>query len=346
MHASGRMTMNKKAKYNVAIVGATGLVGSTFLKVLSEYQFPINNLKLYASSRSAGKEIIYNGQPYYVEDLQQATFEGIDIALFSAGAGISKEYGVLAEKAGAYVIDNSSAFRMDLDKALIVPEINPDDYKGKSKIIANPNCSTIQVVLPLKALDAAFGLKRVVYTTYQAVSGSGQKGINDLQGTLKGEKPAFYPYDISKTCIPQIDSFLDNHYTNEEIKMVNETRKILHQPNLLVSATCVRVPVANSHAVAVMCDLDKSCTLEEVFEVLRKAPGVILIDDIKKSLYPLSTIATGTDQVYVGRIRKDLSSENGILFYTTCDNIRKGAASNAVQIAEYLIGGNTHDNSN
>lgn len=335
--------MNNKQKYNVAIVGATGLVGSTFLKVLSEYKFPIADLKLYASSRSAGKAIMYEGHTYFVEDLQQATFEGVDIALFSAGAAISKSYAGIAEKAGAYVIDNSSAFRMDEDKALIVPEINPQDYVGKSKIIANPNCSTIQVVVPLKVLHETFGLKRVVYTTYQAVSGSGQKGINDLQNTLKGEKPGFYPYDISKTCIPQIDSFLDNHYTKEEIKMVNETRKILHLQNLRISATCVRVPVANSHAVSVMCDLEKDCDLEEVFMVLRGAPGVVLVDDIEKGLYPLSTIANGTDKVYVGRIRKDLSSENGILFYTTCDNVRKGAASNAVQIAQYLIGGQNND---
>lgn len=329
--------MKKKESYNVAIVGATGLVGGTFLKILSEYHFPIHELRLLASSRSEGKKIVYEGKTYQVQTLNKNSFDQIDIALFSAGASVSKEYGRIAEESGAVVIDNSSAFRMEEDISLIVPEINPNDYIGKRKIIANPNCSTIQVVLPLYALHQAFGLKRVNYTTYQAVSGSGQKGIEDLKRTIKGQEPQFYPAKISETCIPQIDSFLEDGYTKEEMKMVNETRKILHLPHLKISATCVRVPVENSHAVSVVCELEKEFTKEEVIQVFKNTPHVIVIDNIAKGEYPLSTLSNGTDDVYVGRIRKDISVENGLIFYTTCDNIRKGAASNAVQIAKYLI---------
>lgn len=324
-------------KYNVAVVGATGLVGSTFLKVLNEYNFPIENLTLFASERSAGKVVQYAGKDYVVQALKKGCFEGIEIALFSAGGSVSEEWAVEAEKSGTVVIDNSSAWRMVKECALIVPEINLDAFDGARKIVANPNCSTIQSVLPLKPLNDKFGLKRVVYSTYQAVSGSGQKGRNDLIRTLNGEEPQFYPYNISQTCIPHIDSFLDDGYTKEEIKMVNETRKILNLPNLPVSATCVRVPVLNAHAVSIMVELDKPFTLDEVKEAFKSQKGIVVLDDFKNNIYPTSTVANDSDAVYVGRIRKDLSCDNGILFYCVSDNIRKGAAANAVQIAEALI---------
>ena len=324
-------------KYDVAVVGATGLVGSTFLKLLWEYKFPINTLTLFASERSAGKKVQFGDSEYTVQKLEKGCFDGIEIALFSAGGSVSQEWAPEAEKSGAVVIDNSSAWRMVKECALIVPEINLDHFDNARKIVANPNCSTIQSVLPLKPLNDVFGIKRVVYSTYQAVSGSGMKGKNDLKRTLAGEAPEFYPYNISETCIPQIDSFTDNGYTKEELKMVNETRKILGIPNLPVSATCVRVPVMNAHAVSIMVELDKPFTLDEVREAFAAQKGIVVVDDFKNNKYPVSTIANDNDAVYVGRIRKDLSSPNGILFYCVSDNIRKGAAANAVQIAEALI---------
>ncbi|MBE6131159.1 MAG: aspartate-semialdehyde dehydrogenase [Erysipelotrichaceae bacterium] len=323
-------------KYNVAVVGATGLVGRTFLKVLAEYDFPINNLVLYASARSAGKKVLFKDKEYTIVELTHDAFDDIDIALFSAGGGVSKEYAPIAAKKGAVVIDNSSAWRMDNDCALIVPEINIDDAYSKSNIIANPNCSTIQSVLPLKPLLDTFGLKRVVYTTYQSVSGSGQKGVNDLNRCKNGEKPEFYPYDIANTCIPEIDEFLDDGYTKEEMKMVNETRKILHVDNLLISATCIRVPVEACHGVMIQVELEKEFTIEGVKEALSSYPGIILYDDVKNHIYPNSIVAKDKDEVYVGRIRRDLSCENGLLLYCVADNIRKGAAANAVQIAMAL----------
>ncbi|MCR5422253.1 MAG: aspartate-semialdehyde dehydrogenase [Bacilli bacterium] len=326
-------------KYNVAIVGATGLVGGTFLKVLEEENFPIDKLVLLASSKSKGKIIKFRGKDYVVDELNENSFEGIDLALFSAGASVSKIYAPIAESKGAVVIDNSSCFRQDLDKALIVPEVNPDDAdpkKGYSKIIANPNCSTIQAIVPLKPLDEKYGLKRVVYTTYQAVSGSGMKGILDLEKGLKGEECTFYPYNIASTCIPEIDVALDNGYTKEEMKMVNETRKMLHKPDLKISATCVRVPVKNCHAVSIMVELEKEFEVEDVKELIKNYEGLVLVDDLKNHKYPVSELANGNNLVYVGRIRRDLSCDNGLLLYTVADNIRKGAASNAVQIAKYM----------
>ena len=320
-------------KYNVAVVGATGLVGRTFLKVLAEYDFPINNLVLYASKRSVGSVINFKGKDYTIVELTHDAFDDIDIALFSAGGGVSLEYAPIAAKKGAIVIDNSSAWRMNEECALIVPEINISDAYKKSAIIANPNCSTIQSVLPLKPLSDKFGLKRVVYTTYQAVSGSGQKGVEDLKRCKEGSLPEFYPYDISNTCIPEIDSFLDDGYTKEEMKMVNETRKILHLDNLPVSATCIRVPVESCHGVMIQVELEKEFTIEEVKEALKEQKGIILYDDPKNHIYPNSIVAKDNDAVYVGRIRKDLSCKNGLLLYCVADNIRKGAASNAVQIA-------------
>ncbi len=323
-------------KYNVAVVGATGLVGGTFLKVLAEYHFPINNLRLLASSRSAGKAIEYCGKEYIVEELKETSFEGIDIALFSAGGEISKIYCPIAAKSGALVIDNSSAWRNDPSLPLVVPEVNPHDIRNKG-IISNPNCSTIQSIVPLKALDEKYGLKRVVYSTYQSVSGSGMKGVHDLERTLKGEKNEFYPHEIAKTCIPEIDAFLENGYTKEEMKMVNETRKMLHKPDLPIAATCIRVPVPNSHGVSIMAELEQEYNVEDVKDLFANYPGLKLVDQPLEHLYPTSTLANGNDFIYVGRIRRDLSSPNGILFYTVGDNIRKGAASNAVQIAKYVV---------
>ena len=318
-------------KLNIAIVGATGLVGSTFLKVMAENNIEVNNLYLYASERSEGKIINYLGKDYTVIDLKKAKFDNVDVALFSAGGAISKEYAPKFVSGGAIVIDNSSTWRMDPNCPLIVPEINIEDKKI-GKLIANPNCSTIQSVLPLYYLDNEFELTRVVYTTYQAVSGSGMKGIKDLERCKNGEKNEFYPYDISKTCIPEIDVFLDNHYTKEEMKMVNETRKILHKDSIKISATCIRVPVENSHGVMVMAEFKKEVSIEKAIECLKGKEGVVVVDDILNHGYPVSTMATGNDLVYVGRIRKDLSCDNGLLFYTVSDNVRKGAASNAVQI--------------
>ena len=275
----------------------------------------------------------------FVEELNENSFDGIDLALFSAGASVAKTYAPIAEAKGAVVVDNSSCFRQDSDKALIVPEVNPfdaDPKSGYSRIIANPNCSTIQSIVPLKPLEEKYGLKRVVYTTYQAVSGSGMKGIQDLEKSLKGEKCTFYPYQISDTCIPEIDVALENGYTKEEMKMVNETRKMLHLPDLKVSATCVRVPVKNSHAVSIMVELEKEFDLEEVKELLSNYPGIVVVDDLKNHKYPVAQLSNGNNLVYVGRIRRDLSCDNGLLLYTVGDNIRKGAASNAVQIAQYM----------
>lgn len=319
-------------EYNVAIVGATGLVGSTFIKVLEEYKFPVKSIKMLATAKSAGKVLKFMGKDVVVEELTNDSFKGVDLALFSAGGDASKQYAPIAVKAGCRVIDNSSAWRMDSLVPLIIPEVNFEDYK-LNKLIANPNCSTITALLPLKALDDTFGLTKINYCTYQAVSGSGQKGKNDLIGCLNGEEPKFYPHNISLTCIPEIDVFLDNGYTKEEMKMVNETRKMLHKDDLLISATCIRVPVLNSHGVSVECELEKEFTLDEVRKVFADFENVVVVDDGKNHLYPTSELSNGNDKVYVGRIRKDLASKNGLLFYCTADNIRKGAASNAVQIA-------------
>ncbi len=323
-------------KYNIAVVGATGIVGQTLLKVLREYNFPVNNLRLLASAKSAGKIIEYDGKTYIVEELTKESFNNIEIALFSAGSSVSKEFAPIAVAEGAIVIDNSSCFREDSDKGLVVPEVNFEDVK-LNRLIANPNCSTIQSILPLKALDNKYGLTRVVYSTYQACSGAGVKGESDLKRTINGEKSKHFPHDISKTCIPEIDTFLNDGYSKEEIKMIKETKKMLHKPNLPVSATCVRVPVLNSHAVMIMCELDKNFTLDEVRNTLASFEGIKVLDSPKDHLYPTSIIANGTDYVYVGRIRRDLSSKNGLLLWVVADNIRKGAASNAVQIALRMV---------
>ena len=327
--------LEKKEKYNVAIVGATGVVGQTFIKVLEEYNFPVGEVRLLASERSKGKIIHCFNRDIEVRVLDEKEFIGMDISLFSAGGEVSKKFAPIASKY-SLVIDNSSAFRMDPECPLVVPEVNPKDVK-LSGIIANPNCTTIQSILPVKALDDKFTVTRVNYTSYQAVSGAGMKGINDLKNTREGKEPSFFPYNISKTVIPHIDSFLDNGYTKEEMKMVNETRKILHKKDLLVSATCVRVPIENSHAVSIVLELEKEFTLDEVRECLANFKGIVLKDDYEHNIYPVTDFSNGNDLVYVGRIRRDLSTKNGLIIYCVADNIRKGAAANAVQIAKYII---------
>lgn len=323
--------------YNFAVVGATGLVGRTFLKVMEEYHLPVKSLRLFASAKSIGVKLPYAGKEYEVEELKEGCFFGTDFALFSAGASVSKIWAKVASDEGALVVDNSSQWRMEEDCALIVPEINIDDYKDKSRIIANPNCSTIQSVLPLKALDEAFGLKKVTFTTYQAVSGSGKKGLDDLARCERGEKNQFYPYDISKTCIPEIDIFYDDGYSKEEMKMVNETRKILHRPDLKISATCIRVPVPVAHGVVMQAEFKKPVDVIKARIALANYEDIKVLDDPKNHIYPVSTIAAGNDYVYVGRIRKDLAVDNGLLLYSVADNVRKGAASNAVQIVKKII---------
>ena len=325
-------------KYNVAIVGATGLVGQTFLKVLKERNFPVEKLYLYASARSAGKTVNFVGKDYTVIELKDENIkDDIDVALFSAGGNMSKEYAPKFKAKGAIVIDNSSAWRMEKDIPLVVPEANPEALDGHNGIIANPNCSTIQVMPVLKVLADKYGLKRVVYSTYQAVAGSGQKGIDDLEANLKGEPSKNYPHQIAFNLLPHIDSFLDNGYTKEEMKMVEETRKILGLPDLKVTATCVRVPVKMGHAVSVNVELEKSFDLKDVFKAFEEKEGVIVKDDVSKNVYPMPIEAEDTDEVYVGRIRRDESVENGLNLWVVADNIRKGAATNTIQIAETLI---------
>ena len=325
-------------KYNVAIVGATGLVGQTFLKVLKERNFPVEKLYLYASARSAGKTVNFVGKDYTVIELKDENIkDDIDVALFSAGGDMSKEYAPKFKAKGAIVVDNSSAWRMEKDIPLVVPEANPEALDGHNGIIANPNCSTIQVMQVLKVLADKYGLKRVIYSTYQAVAGSGQKGIDDLEANLKGEPSKNYPHQIAFNLLPHIDSFLDNGYTKEEMKMVEETRKILGLPDLKVTATCVRVPVKMGHAVSVNVELEKSFDLKDVFKAFEEKEGVVVKDDVSKNVYPMPIEAEDTDEVYVGRIRRDESVENGLNLWVVADNIRKGAATNTIQIAETLI---------
>jgi aspartate-semialdehyde dehydrogenase len=328
-------------KPNIAIVGATGLVGSTFRKVLEERKFPYNNVTMLASAKSAGSATPFDGQDYTVEELTPNSFvgRGIDIALFSAGGGTSAKFAPIAAAAGTIVIDNSSQWRMDPDVPLVVPEVNPDAAFANSGIIANPNCSTIQAVVALKPLYDKYGIKRIVYATYQAVSGSGLKGIRDLEEGLKGNDIcAAYPHPIAGNCLPHIDVFEDNGYTKEELKMVNETRKILGNDDIAITVTTVRVPVTNSHSEAINIEFRENFgDVDEVRALLASAPGIIVQDDPANNIYPLAREATGKNEVFVGRIRRDFSVESGINLWCVADNIRKGAATNAVQIAELLI---------
>ena len=325
-------------KYNVAVVGATGLVGQTFLKVLKERNFPVENLYLYASARSAGKVVNWGGKEYTVIELKDENIkEDIDVALFSAGGGISKEFAPKFRDKGAVVVDNSSAWRMDKDIPLVVPEANPEALKNHRGIIANPNCSTIQVMPILKVLQDKYGLKRVIYSTYQAVAGAGKKGLDDLENNLQGKTSTNFPHQIAFNALPHIDVFLENGYTKEEEKMINETRKILSLPDLKVTATCVRIPVKFGHGVSVNVELEKPFELEDVIKAFEEKEGVIVQNDGKNKVYPMPITAQDTDEVYVGRIRRDDTVDNGLNLWVVADNIRKGAATNTIQIAETLI---------
>jgi aspartate-semialdehyde dehydrogenase len=322
----------------LAVVGATGMVGRKFLEVLDERNFPIDELYLFASHKSAGSELVFKGKTYVVEELTEKSFDrGIDIALFSAGGGTSLKFAPVAASKGCVVVDNSSAWRMEKDIPLVVPEVNPEDIKWHHGIIANPNCSTIQAVVALKPLDTEFGIKRIIYSTYQAVSGAGLDGYKDLEDGALGIAPKKFPYPIANNLIPQIDVFLENGYTKEEMKMIDETKKIMHNDNLKITATTVRVPVFYGHSESINIELSREFELDEVKNVLKSSPGIILTDDIKNNIYPMPIDAAGRDEVFVGRIRRDFSIENGLNLWVVADNIRKGAASNAVQIAELLI---------
>ena len=329
--------------YKVAIVGATGMVGQEFIKVLQQRSFPVESIKLLASDRSAGKKLFYNHDEIEVEETSPESFKGIDIALFSAGADISRYFSPIAAQSGAVVVDNSAAFRMDPKVPLVVPEVNPEDIKKHKGIIANPNCSTIQMVVALYPLHKVNPIKRIVVSTYQAVSGTGVAAVDELtlqsKNILNGQEvvPHVYPHQIAYNILPEIDVFLDNAYTKEEWKMVEETHKIMHADGIAISATCARVPVFIGHSEAVNIELTNMMSPEDARRVLSQSPGIKLLDDPTISLYPQPWSAAGTDEVYVGRIRRDSSHEKGLVMWIVSDNIRKGAALNAVQIAEEMI---------
>lgn len=321
-------------KYNVVVIGATGLVGRTILEILEERNFPINNLTLMASERSAGEKISYAGKEHTVIAISDQAFtEDMDMAFFAAGGSVTEKYAQAAIDKGVTVIDNSSVYRMDEEVPLIVPEVNPEAIADNKGIIANPNCSTIQCMLPLKPIQDKYGIKRVVYSTYQSVSGSGVQGIRDLEENVH----EFYPYPINGNVIPHIDVFLDNGYTKEEMKMIEETRKILQAPEMKLTATAVRVPVKSAHGVAVNLELENDFDLDEVKEILKDFPGITLMDNIKNEEYPVAQHAEGSDQVFIGRVRRDESLDKGLNLWIVADNIRKGAATNAIQIGELLI---------
>lgn len=332
-------------KYNVAVVGATGMVGNKFLEVLTEKQLPVENYYLFASAKSAGKVIDFMGKPHTVIELTEENVKShkVDIALFSAGGSTSAKFAPVFAKCGAVVIDNSSQWRMDPTVPLVVPEVNPQDIDWNNGIIANPNCSTIQAMVALKPLKEKYGIKRVIYSTYQAVSGAGVAGYNDLLDGLKafvnGEDYATkkFPYQIANNCIPHIDVFLENGYTKEEEKMIKETKKILGDQNMKVTATTVRVPVLNSHSESINIEFEKPCTKEGIIQALKSQKGIVVCDDVANNVYPMPKDTTGHDEVYVGRIRIDDTVESGCNLWVVADNIRKGAASNAVQIAQYMI---------
>ncbi len=325
----------------LAIVGATGLVGMSVIKVLEEKKLPIKSYSLFASKKSAGQKISILGKEYVVEELNENSFDsGFDYAIFSAGGDVSKKYAPIAAQKGCIVVDNSSTFRMDNNVPLVVPEVNFEDCYSHNGIIANPNCSTIQAMLPLKALDDKYKIKRIVYSTYQAVSGAGKSALDDLANRDNSKPLKKFPYPIFNNCLPHIDIFLDNGYTKEEMKMINETRKILHRPDLKITATTVRVPVSNSHSESINVEFEKQYELQDLIQTLKDFPNIIVQDDIKNNIYPMPINATGHDEVFVGRIRRDESVESGVNLWVVADNIRKGAASNAVQIIEKLINEN------
>jgi aspartate-semialdehyde dehydrogenase len=330
-------------KYHTAIVGATGLVGQEFIKILEQRDFPMASIHLFASDRSAGKKMFVNHQELEIKELTPNSFDPVDIALFSAGSEISKQFGPVAAKRGAVVVDNSAAFRMNPRIPLVVPEVNPEDMENHRGLIANPNCSTIQMVVALHPLHKVNPIKRIVVDTYQAVSGTGTAAVDELRSQAKlvlegkGAVPHVYPHQIAFNLVPEIDVFLDDGYTKEEWKMIHETRKILHDNSIAISATCVRVPVIAGHSEAIHVEFTKPMSPDEARSILVSAPGVKVLDDPSVSLYPLPWTAAGTDDVFVGRIRHDASLPNGLAMWVVADNVRKGAALNAVQIAEHLI---------
>ena len=327
-------------KYKLALVGATGLVGRTALKVFEEKNIPNIEYTLFCSKKSAGKTISFFNKDFILQELTDTSFDsGFDFAIFSAGAEVSKHFAPIAASKGCIVIDNSSAFRMDENVPLIVPEVNMKDSINHQNIISNPNCSTIQAVVVLKPLDDEFKIKRIVYSTYQAVSGAGKLALEDLKTTDLNKSLLKFSHPIYDNCLPQIDTFLINKYTKEEMKMINETRKILNHPHLPITATAVRVPVKNCHGESINIEFEKNFSLKNVFDILRKSPGIIVQDDIQNCIYPTSQIANGQDEVFVGRIRKDYSVQNGLNLWVVADNLRKGAATNAIQIMENLMKG-------
>lgn len=334
-----------KRSYHVAVVGATGAVGNEMIHVLEERNFPVGDIRLLASTRSAGEKLEFRGEELTVGVLGEDSFEGIEIALFSAGGSVSERYAPIAAREGCVVIDNTSAFRMDPEVPLVVPEVNPHaiGQYTRRNIIANPNCSTIQMVVALKPIHDVARIKRVVVSTYQAVSGTGKEAIEELEEQTRAifnqreVKVEVYPHQIAFNCLPHIDVFLENGYTKEEMKMVNETKKIMEDDTIRVTATTVRVPVFYGHSESVNIETEKKITAEEVRDLLSKAPGVVVEDDPSLFKYPLATYSAGRDETFVGRIREDESIERGINMWIVADNIRKGAALNAVQIAEILI---------
>lgn len=338
--------VKKQATYTVAVVGATGAVGTSMIEILEERAFPVGRLVPLASERSVGKMVSFRGEEQPVDVLTKESFAGVDVALFSAGGSISQEFCPIAAAAGALVVDNSSAFRMDADIPLVVPEVNAAacaDWRRRG-IIANPNCSTIQLCVVLKPLHDAAGLKRVIVSTYQATSGAGNQAMEELSDQIRALfshqelAPQIFPHTIAFNCLPHIDVFLENGYTKEEWKMVTETRKIMDLPELPVSATAVRVPVFVSHSEAVHCELSRPLDAEAARQVLRTAPGLIVVDEPEKHRYPLARDAAGQDAVFVGRIRQDVGFPNGLACWIVADNLRKGAALNAIQIAEIVVG--------
>ncbi len=331
---------------NVAVVGATGAVGTEMMRILEERNFPVKNLRLLASKRSAGKTLTFKGEEVQVEELTPESFSGVEIALFSAGASVSKVFVPHAVRAGAVAVDNTSAFRMDEGVPLVVPEVNSHEIPKHKGIIANPNCSTIQMVLVLKPIHDVARIKRVVVSTYQAVSGAGWEATLELEEETEAilnerkYKRKIFPHQIAFNCIPQIpqaDAFLPNGYTSEEMKMVNETKKIMGDQSIRITATTVRVPVIRGHSESVNVETERKLTAEKAREILSRAAGVVVYDDPQHQLYPLATLAAGRDETFVGRIREDFSIENGLNLWVVSDNLRKGAALNAVQIAEKLI---------
>jgi aspartate-semialdehyde dehydrogenase len=329
----------------VAVAGATGLVGNHMLQVLEDRDFPVKSIKLLASARSVGKKLTFRGEEITVEELKEDSFKGVEIALFSAGGGTSKKFAPFAAKDGCVVVDNSSAWRMDPDVPLVVPEVNADDVKWHKGIIANPNCSTIQMVVVLKPLHDAAKIERVVVSTYQAVSGAGVKALAELfeqsKAVLEGRTPEckIFPHQIAFNCIPQIpqsDAFCENGYTSEEMKMINETKKIMGDDSIRVTATTVRVPVHSSHSESVNIETSHKLTAAKAREILSQAPGIVVLDDPANQIYPLAVDAVGSGETFVGRIREDISQSRGLDMWIVSDNLLKGAAYNAVQIAELL----------